>query len=92
VIRAWFASAAAVSLIAASVLFAARAQQTTAETNFDVAQVASSMLAEIGDQEWALDGFLITRQSGALREYFEGARQLSINLTQAEKDAKGAAL
>jgi diguanylate cyclase (GGDEF)-like protein len=90
--RAWLAVAAAVALIAASVLFAAHAQETIAETNFDEALVASSMHAAIADQEWALDGFLITRQTGALQPYFEGGRQLAVDLTEARHAAAADAL
>lgn len=81
--RAWFAIIGAVVLVAASVVFAARVQQSTAERNFGEAQVGPNMRAEIGDQEGALDGFLITHQSEELQPYFESAHQLAVDIAHA---------
>jgi CHASE3 domain sensor protein len=76
----WFGVGVAVAAIAGSVLFAARAQQVTAETNFSEAQTASDIRASVLEEERGLDGYLITGSTGELSSYFVGAHDLAAEL------------
>ncbi|HEY4346714.1 MAG TPA: diguanylate cyclase [Gaiellaceae bacterium] len=79
----WLALALAVGVIAGAVLIAAHAQETTAETNFGEAQIASDMRIAILEQERGLDGYVLDRKASELSAYFAGKQALASDLIRA---------
>jgi diguanylate cyclase (GGDEF)-like protein len=89
---AWLALALAVGVIAGAVLLAARAQQTTAETNFGEAQTASDMRISILEQERGLDGYVLDRQPKELSAYFSGKQSLEADIALARRQSSDDAI
>ena len=85
--RVWVGLIAAVGLIAGSVLYAARTQQQTAETNFGEAQIAANMRSTMLQQEWGLYGYALVGVPDELQPYYEAARELRTDLAQARAAA-----
>ena len=81
---AWGFLVFAVAIVAGAVLFAARAQQATADKNFAEARIASDMQVAVLQQERGLDGYVVSRQPSELRVYFSGERQLTRKLEPAK--------
>jgi len=79
----WLTILLAVGVMAGSVMYAARAQETTAETNFAETQTASNMRTSMLLEDRALDGFLGTGNPVELEPYFAAKRSLGADLVRA---------
>jgi diguanylate cyclase (GGDEF)-like protein len=74
------AVALAIVVVAGAVLFAARAEETTANTNFNEARIAANMQIAILDQERGIDGFTSSGRAAELAPYFAGRSDLAADL------------
>jgi len=73
----------AVAAVAGAVEFAARAQETSANTNFLEAQNATDMSVAMLEQERGLDGFAPSGRPAELQPYFAGEGRFSTDLSGA---------
>jgi diguanylate cyclase (GGDEF)-like protein len=81
----WVVLVFAVAAIAGAVEFAARAQETAANTNFAEAQNATDMSVAMLEQERGLDGFAASGRPAELQPYFAGEGRFSTDLSDAFK-------